>query len=274
MVVRSTRQVGYGEPEREHHGTHEEQQQYVEGSAPDTQQARLVVGQRQPQEPGQQHAAGEQHDPGLPAVQQGHQQPGGAYRHGHDQWPLTAWCGHQSAAASAASTTLLSSIARVIGPTPPGIGAIHDACSRASGAMSPTILPSAPRLVPTSSSTAPGLTMSAVIRPADPAAAITMSPVRTTAARSVVPVWHWVTVAFSVRRVNSSPIGRPAVTPRPTTTTCAPAIGTSYRRRISTQPFGVHGSGASWPRTSLPRLTGCRPSASLAGSIGRGSRSC
>ena len=64
--------------------------------------------------------------------------------------------------------------------------------------MSPTILPSALRLVPTSSSTAPGFTMSAVISPADPAAAITMSPVRTTAARSVVPVWHWVTVAFSV----------------------------------------------------------------------------
>ena len=32
-------------------------------------------------------------------------------------------------------------------------------------------------------------------------------------------------------------------------------------------PRGVHGSGPGSPRTSLPRLAGCRPSASLAGSI-------
>ena len=32
-------------------------------------------------------------------------------------------------------------------------------------------------------------------------------------------------------------------------------------------PLGVHGSGAGSLSTSLPRLTGCRPSASLAGSI-------
>ena len=32
-------------------------------------------------------------------------------------------------------------------------------------------------------------------------------------------------------------------------------------------PRGVHGSGASSPSTSRPRLTGCRPSASLSGSM-------
>ena len=42
-----------------------------------------------------------------------------------------------------------------------------------------------------------------------------------------MPVWHSVTVAFSERRVSSSPSGRPTVTPRPITTTSAPAIGTS-----------------------------------------------
>ena len=61
--------------------------------------------------------------------------------------------------------------------------------------------------------------------------------------------------------------GGPTVIPRPTTTTSAPAIGTSWRRSSSTMPYGVHGSGAGLPSTSQPRLVGCRPSASLAGSI-------
>ena len=55
--------------------------------------------------------------------------------------------------------------------------------------------------------------------------------------------------------------------PRPITVTSAPAISTPYRRSSATMPRGVHGSGASSPSTSLPRLTGCRPSASLAGSM-------
>ena len=46
-------------------------------------------------------------------------------------------------------------------------------------------------------------------------------------ARSLVPVWHKVTVAFSLRRVSSSPSARPTVIPRPITVTSAPAIGTS-----------------------------------------------
>ena len=103
--------------------------------------------------------------------------------------------------------------------------------------------------------------------PGTPAAATTMSAVRTCAARSRVPVWHRVTVAFSLRRVSSRPSGRPTVTPRPTTTTSAPAIGTSWRRSSSTIPCGVHGSGAGLPSTSQPRFVGCSPSASLAGSI-------
>ena len=54
----------------------------------------------------------------------------------------------------------------------------------------------------------------------------TMSACRVSAGRSRVPVWHKVTVAFSERRVNMRPSGRPTVTPRPITTTCAPAIST------------------------------------------------
>ena len=108
--------------------------------------------------------------------------------------------------------------------------------------------------------------MSAVINQGTPAAAMTMSAWDTMAGRFRVPVWHRVTVAFSLRRVSSRPIGRPTVIPRPTTTACAPLIGTSYRRSSSMMPNGVHGSGAGFPSTSAPRLNGCRPSTSLAGS--------
>ena len=78
---------------------------------------------------------------------------------------------------SAARTTFCSSIARVIGPTPPGLGATCPATSTTSAATSPAILPST-RLTPTSRTAAPGLTMSAVIRPGTPAAATTMSAPR------------------------------------------------------------------------------------------------
>src|SRR4029077_19539789 len=164
-----------------------------------------------------------------------------------------------ASACSAASTTLASSIARVIGPTPPGIGASQPATSATSGATSPTS-PASVRVMPTSSTAAPGLTMSAVSSPGRPAATTTMSAARVCAARSFVPVWHSVTVAFSERRVSSNPSARPTVMPRPTTVTSAPAISTPYRRSSTSGPCGVHGSGPSSPSPSLPRLTGCRPS--------------
>ena len=44
-----------------------------------------------------------------------------------------------------------------------------------------------------------------------------------------MPVWHSVTVAFSLRRVSSSPSGRPTVTPRPTTVTRAPLTTNQIR---------------------------------------------
>jgi UDPglucose 6-dehydrogenase len=127
--------------------------------------------------------------------------------------------------ASAASTTLVSSMARVIGPTPPGMGASQPATSATSAATSPTS-PVPVRVIPTSTTAAPGLTMSAVSRPGRPAATTTMSAVLVCAARSLVPVWQSVTVAFSVRLVSSRPSARPTVMPRPTTVTSAPAMGT------------------------------------------------
>ena len=59
-----------------------------------------------------------------------------------------------AAACSASPTTLDSSIARVIGPTPPGLGETQPATSHTSAATSPASLPST-RETPTSSTAAP-----------------------------------------------------------------------------------------------------------------------
>ena len=60
--------------------------------------------------------------------------------------------------AVAAATVLMSSIATVMGPTPPGTGVIHAARSRAlAKSTSPTSLPLASRLMPTSITIAPSL---------------------------------------------------------------------------------------------------------------------
>ncbi len=66
------------------------------------------------------------------------------------------------------------------------------------------------RLTPTSSTAAPGLTMSFVMIPGTPAAATTMSAARTSAARSRVPVWQETVVAFSLRRAKMGKAERAA----------------------------------------------------------------
>src|SRR3954454_15968880 len=270
------------------HGEHEPgagQQDDVHGPAADGEEAHPPHRQERPQKCGGDQREADDDQPAAP-VAEGHQQQPDTHGDQHrQQRQLPDQAGQErtadverrarhgqadsassAAACSAARTTFCSSIARVIGPTPPGLGATKPATSTTSRATSPAILPST-RLPPTSSTAAPGFTMSALISPGTPAAATTMSAVRTCAARSRVPVWQSVTVAFSVRRVSSSPSGRPTVIPRPTITTSAPAIGTSYRRSSSTIPTGVQGSAPGTPRTSRPRFTGCRPSASLAGSM-------
>src|SRR5215218_656935 len=274
---------GSGEGDREHHDDERDpgarEQDDVHRTAADGEEAEPPQGQQQPhRRPADQRQPDEDH-PAAPVVEGDVQQPD-AHDHQHGQQGQLAdqpgeerpadverRPGHQAesasraAACSAARTTFCSSIARVIGPTPPGFGATKPATSTTSSATSPAIFPST-RLTPTSRPAAPGLSLSAVIRPGTPAAATTMSAVRTWAARSRVPVWQRVTVAFSERRVSSSPSGRPTVRPRPTTTTSAPAIGTSCRRSSSITPTGVHGNGPLLPSTSLPRLNGCNPSTS------------
>src|SRR4051812_43633684 len=239
--------------------------------------------QQRPQDGGRDQRQADQDDPGAPVVEGDHEQPDPDHHQHAQERQLTdqpreegpadverrllrhAGCASRPTR-SAARTTFCSSIARVMGPTPPGFGATWPATSTTSRATSPAIFPST-RLTPTSRTAAPGFTIAAVISPGTPAAATTMSAPRTCAARSRVPVWQSVTVAFSERRVSSSPSGRPTVTPRPITTTSAPAIGTSNRRSSSTMPTGVQGSGPGTLSTSRPRLVGCSPSASFSGSI-------
>src|SRR4051794_12166974 len=254
----------------------------VDRPAPDGEETHPPHRQQRPQHGPAEQREADQHDPAAPVADGDHEQPGrDDHEHGEqrqlaeqprEEGPADverrlrhAGCAARPAR-SAARTTFCSSIARVIGPTPPGLGATWPATSTTSSATSPAIFPST-RLTPTSSTAAPGLTISAVIRPGTPAAATTMSAPPTWAARSRVPVWQSVTVAFSDRRVSSSPSGRPTVTPRPITTTSAPAIGTSKRRSSSTMPTGVQGSGPGTLSTSRPRLVGCSPSASFSGSI-------
>ncbi|MNI93382.1 hypothetical protein D3C73_1513240 [compost metagenome] len=66
-------------------------------------------------------------------------------------------------------------------------------------------------------------------------------------------------------------MGRPMVTPRPTTRTRLPLSSMLWRRSNSTQPLGVQGSGDFISPLTLatrrPRFMGCRPSASLSGSM-------
>src|SRR5699024_6446880 len=180
------------------------------------------------------------------------------------------------AALTAVSTTFLSSRARVIGPTPPGFGETQAATSATAGSTSPTIfdLPvsgSVARETPTSRTIAPGLTASAVTIPAEPAAATMTSAWASSSSWLRVAAWVSVVVALCSRRVGRAPIDRPTVTPRPITPTCLPLRSIPLRVISSMTPRGVHGSGVVISEltlsTSRPRFVGCRPSASLAGSM-------
>ena len=106
------------------------------------------------------------------------------------------FAGH-SAAFSAADTVFSISMAMVILPTPPGTGEIHPAFSfTCSKSTSPQSFPFT-RLMPTSSTAAPSLTISAVTNRGLPTAATRISARRVCSAKSSVRLWQMVTVAFS-----------------------------------------------------------------------------
>ena len=129
---------------------------------------------------------------------------------------------------------------------------------------------------PTSITAAPGLTMSAVIIRACPAAATTMSASRTAAAMSGVREWAIVTVASVPLRLRSSDSGRPTSVERPITSARFPEIGTSYFSSRRMTPSGVQPTRPGLPRTRRPIDRSVRPSTSFSGGIrsitGSGSR--
>ena len=120
------------------------------------------------------------------------------------------------------------------------------------------------RLIPTSITTASGLTISAVIISGLPIAAINISALRVISARFLVREWAIVTVAFSSSNISAT--GLPTRMLRPITTAFLPASSILAEASSSITPAGVQLRNPSSPRASLPRLFGCRPSASLSGS--------
>ena len=161
---------------------------------------------------------------------------------------------HRSSRSSAASSRRLpaalsvffSSIAIVSGPTPPGHGSARRPPQRLRDARRPTTVEpfavelreprtvgperlddacsrSVTRLMPTSTTVAPGLTKSGVTNPAGRWRRPGCRRARDTAARSGVFEWQIVTVAS--RCSSSSAIGLPTMSLRPMTTACLPAIG-------------------------------------------------
>ncbi len=95
------------------------------------------------------------------------------------------------------------------------------------------------RLMPTSITTAPSFTISALMSRGLPTAATRMSAWRVIAARSRVFEWQMVTVAPALRR--SSAMGLPTMVERPTTTACLPSTGIDSCSSIFITPKGVHG---------------------------------
>ena len=98
----------------------------------------------------------------------------------------------------AAVSVFLSNIVMVMGPTPPGTGVMAEAIgSTDAKSTSPVSLPSARRFMPTSMTTAPGFTISAVTKSALPMATTKISAWRVISERFFVRLWHTVTVPFA-----------------------------------------------------------------------------
>jgi hypothetical protein len=161
---------------------------------------------------------------------------------------------------------LASSIAIVIGPTPPGTGVIQDARSAQDAkSTSPTSFPSGRRLMPTSITIAPGLIHAPGTKPALPTPATTMSAWPTMPGRSRVAEWQIVTVQRAIN--SSSAIGRPTMVDCPITTACLPTRSSPVSARSRMQPQGVQGRKVGRLSTSRPMLIGWNPSTSFAGSM-------
>src|SRR5581483_67704 len=146
----------------------------------------------------------------------------------------------------AAVTVFWSTIAIVIGPTPPGTGVMYAARSSAPGSTSPSTFFPSPRFIPTSITVAPALTMSGETRCVRPTAATSTSASSVWRSRSCVREWQIVTVAFRCR--SRCAIGFPTIAERPITTARAPSSGISYSSSMRMIPSGVPGTSVGRPR--------------------------
>mmetsp|Transcript_26341 Transcript_26341/g.42225 ORF Transcript_26341/g.42225 Transcript_26341/m.42225 type:complete len:280 (-) Transcript_26341:354-1193(-) len=170
----------------------------------------------------------------------------------------------------AESKVLDSSMAMVMGPTPPGTGVILDATlTTSSKSTSPVrrypdfFVASGTELVPTSMTAAPFLTQLLLIMCAEPAAAMMMSAFLQIPSGSAVRLCTTVTVQSFFMSMSAA--GMPTMLLRPTTTAFFPASATPLRSSSTTHPLGVHGmNSGSWPfMLSLPMFSGWKPSTSF-----------
>ena len=151
-----------------------------------------------------------------------------------------------------------------MGPTPPGTGVMTEAFgSMAAKSTSPHSLPvSGSRFTPTSMTTAPSATISAVTNFGRPMATTRISAWRVTSVRLRVRLWVIVTVAFSSS--SSFETGRPTMLLRPMTTARFPSMVTPAVLSILMMPFGVQGSVQGCFCHRAATLSGWNPSTSFA----------
>ncbi len=118
--------------------------------------------------------------------------------------------------------------------------------------------PASVRLMPTSITVAPGLTMSAVTNFALPMATMRMSAVRQISGRFLVRLWQTVTVASppGPRCMSMMAMGLPTISLRPSTTTLAPAMGMLLRMSSCWMPWGVQGRNLGGLARSGPTFCG------------------
>ncbi len=144
-----------------------------------------------------------------------------------------------------------SSTATVTGPTPPGTGLSQPATALTSSkATSPTVrwapvVSSRTLLTPTSTTTAPGLTISARISPGTPAAETSTSASRVRLARSGVCLLQETTVASS--RMSNTAMGLPTRFEAPTTTQRLPRSATPVDWIIVSVARAVQGTSEERP---------------------------
>src|SRR5690554_6821996 len=136
----------------------------------------------------------------------------------------------------------------VIGPTPPGTGVIWEAFGATSSNftsptnLNPLFLDGSEILwIPTSITTAPSLTISAVTKPGLPKATIKISAVCAISDKFWVLLWVKVTVQLPGLPFLAIKIlmGDPTIWLLPITTQCLPEVSIWYLFKSSKMPYGV-----------------------------------